>query len=284
VLSVPVLFGLERGNLIFLALLFLALHLNASNPWLKAIFLGLLINVKPYFAILLVQCLNIHQFKKVELMRSALIAAAIFFVSGIFADINFIDFFKSYLSFSKNTTLSLEGVVALPHSIAALSTIKGLINFGEGSRYTFWFSLLKVINYTAVLILLCTVLFKKTTTLELLIASFIIITNFSISTGGYILIIYIVLIPYLFQSKEYKKLIFFILLIQALPLDWINFMELDYISEKSYLGANLFPITPSYFLSIGSILRPLFNFSLLIIFLMHLFRKYPRITDASLAK
>jgi hypothetical protein len=277
VLSVPVLFGLERGNLIYLALLFLALYLNASNPWLKAICLGLLINVKPYFAILLIQYLNIHQFNKVELIRSILITAAIFFVSGFFAGIDLIDFFKAYLSFSQNTTLSVEGVVALPHSIAALSTIKGLISFSEGSRYTFWFSLLKVINYVAVLILLCTVLLKKTTPLELLIASIIILTNFSISTGGYILIIYIVLIPYLLQSKEYKKLLFFILLIYALPVDWINFIELNYPYIYSYLGGNIYINNPGFFLSIGSIIRPLFNFSLLIIFLMSLFRKYPRI-------
>jgi hypothetical protein len=276
VLSVPVLFGLERGNLIFLALLFLALYLNASNPWLKAIFLGLLINVKPYFAILLIQYLNMHQLNKGGLIRSILITAAIFFVSGFFAGINFIDFFKAYLSFSKNTTLSVEGVVALPHSIAALSTIKALISFGEGSRYTFWFSLLKVINYAAVLILLCTVLLKKTTPLELLIASIIILTNFFISTGGYILIIYIVLIPYLLQSKEYKKLLFFILLIYALPVDWMNFIELNYPYMYSYLGGNIYINNPGFFLSIGSIIRPLFNFSLLIVFLMSLFRKYPR--------
>ena len=277
VLSVPVLFGLERGNLIFLALLFLALYLNASNPWLMAICLGLLINVKPYFAILLIKYLNIHQFNKVELIRSILITAAIFFVSGFFAGIDLIDFFKAYLSFSQNTTLSVDGVVALPHSIAALSTIKVLISFGEGSRYTFWFSLLKVINYVAVLILLCTVLLKKTTPLELLIASIIILTNFSISTGGYILIIYIVLIPYLLQSKEYKKLLFFILLIYALPVDWINFIELNYPYIYSYLGGNIYINNPGFFLSIGSIIRPLFNFSLLIIFLMSLCRKYPRI-------
>ena len=280
VLSVPVLFGIERGNLIFLALLFLALYLNASNPWLKAIFLGLLINVRPYFAILLIQYLNIHQFNKVELIRSILITAAIFFVSGFFAGINFIDFFKAYLSFSKNTTLSVEGVVALPHSIAALSTIKALISFGEGSRYTFWFSLLKVINYVSVLILLCTVLLKKTTPLELLTASIIILTNFSISTGGYILIIYIVLIPYLLQSKEYKKLLFFILLIYALPVDWINFIELNNSYIKSYLGGNIYINNPGFFLSIGSIIRPLFNFSLLIIFLVSLFKKYPRVIYA----
>ncbi len=276
VLSVPVLFGIERGNLIFIALLFLALYLNASNPWLKALFLGLLINFKPYFAILLIQYLNIHQFNKTELIRSILINAFIFFASGLFAGSNFIEFFKAYLLFSKNTTLSAEGVVALPHSIAALSTIKALINFGEGSRYTFWFSLVKGINYFFVLTLLFTVLFKKITRLELLIASIIILTNFSISTGGYILIIYIILIPYLFQSGEYKKLIIFIILIYAAPVDWIHFMELNYLYMNSYLGGDLFIYKPAFFLSIGSILRPLFNFSLLMIFLMHLLRKYPK--------
>ncbi len=276
ILSVPVLFGLERGNLIFLSLLFLALHLNASNPWVKAIYFGLLVNIKPYFAILLIQYLNIHQFNKLELIRSILIAAAIFLVSGLLVGINFIDFFKAYLSFSKNTTLSVEGVVALPHSVAALSTIKKLISFGEGSSYTFWFSLLKVINYVSVLILVCTVLLKKTTRLELLIAGIIILTNFSISTGGYILIIYIALIPYLLQSKEYVKLLFLIVLIYSLPLDWINFLELKYSYTYSYLGGNLFINEPEFFLSIGSIFRPLLNFSLLIFFLTHLYRKYPR--------
>jgi hypothetical protein len=92
-LSVPVLFGLERGNLIFIALPFLALYLNASNPWLKALFLGLLINFKPYFAILLIQYLNIHQFNKAELIRSILITAAIFFVSGLLVGMNLFDFF-----------------------------------------------------------------------------------------------------------------------------------------------------------------------------------------------
>jgi hypothetical protein len=194
---------------------------------------------------------------------------------------NFIDYFETFFGFSKNGTLLIEGVVALPHSIAALSTIKTLVNQGAGSHYTFWFSLLKVINYAAVLLLLYTALFKKLTPLELLIASIVILTNFSISTGGYILIIYIVLIPYLLQSKEYKILLIFILLIFTLPLDWINFLKLDHYPVFSYLGGNVFISEPSHFLAIGSIFRPLFNFSLMIIFLMHLYKKYPRIINAA---
>ena len=280
-LSVPVLFGLERGNLIFLALLFLALYLNASNPWFKAIFLGLLINVKPYFVILLLPYLNFHQFNKVELIRTILITAVIFFGLGLLVELNLSDFFKAYLGFAKKGAISIEGVVALPHSIAALSAIKALVDFGTGSAYTFWFSLLKGLNYASVVLLLCTALFKKLTPLELFIASMIMLTNFSISTGGYILIIYIVLIPYLLQSIEYKKLLIFILLIFALPLDWINFLELKNFPKYSYIGGNIFIGEPSHFLAIGSIFRPLFNFSLMIIFLVHLYKKYSRIINAA---
>jgi hypothetical protein len=284
ILSVPVLFGLERGNLIFLGLLFLALYLSASNPWVKAICFGILVNIKPYFAILLILYLNIHNFNKLELIRSFLITAAIFFVSSFFVDINIIDFFNGYLSFSQNTTLSVEGVVALPHSIAALSTIKAFINFGEGSSYTFWFSLLKVINYFSVLLLLYLALVKKLSPLELLIASVVIITNFAISTGGYILIIYIALIPYLLQSKEYKLMIFCMVLIYSLPLDWIPILKLEYLYIYSYLGGNLHINNPSVYLSIGSIFRPLLNFSLMIMFLIYLIRKYSKIVNVCIAK
>ena len=236
-------------------------------------------NIKPYFAIFLLQYLNIHHFNKIDLIRLVLAALVIFFGLGLLAGMNFLDFFISYISFSKNTTLTAEGVVALPHSLAALSVIKSLINFGDGSSYIFWFSLLKVVNYISVLFLLYVALVKRLTPLELLIASIVILTNFSISTGGYILIIYIVLIPYLLQSKEYNKLLFFILFIYALPLDWINILELNYQNIYSYLGGNLLINEPTFFLSIGSIFRPTFNFLLLIIFLLHLLRKYPKLVN-----
>lgn len=274
-LSVPVLFGLERGNLIFLALFFLALYLSASNPWVKAICLGLLINIKPYFAILFLQYLNFHHFNKIEFLRSVLAVLAIFISLGLLAEMNFVDFFKSYLSFTKNTTLSVEGVIALPHSIAALSIIKGIIEFGEGSRYTFWFSLLKAVNYIAVVILLGVAVVKKITPLEILIASVVILTNFSISTGGYILIIYIVLIPYILDTEEYRHLIIYILLIYSFPFDLIQFWSIHYSHVSSYIGGDLLVNKPDLSISIGSVARPLLNFSLMMSFLVHLVKKYP---------
>lgn len=275
-MSSPVLFGIERGNLIFFALLFLALYLNATNEWLRAIYFGLLINIKPYFIILLIRYLNIHQINKVELTRSILIGMAIFFASGLLAGMNFVDFFKSYLFISRSNSIPVEGVIALPHSMAALSSIKLLIDFSGGSSYSFWFSLMKAANYIGIISLIFLCLTKKITKLELLIAGFILLTNFSVSTGGYILIIYLVLIPYLIRDKEYRYLLFYIILIYSAPLDWINILDLKYPYAVSYLSGGLIILDPPIFLSLMTILRPVLNFLLMIIFIWHLFKKYSK--------
>ena len=276
VLSIPVLFGIERGNLIFLALLFLALHLNAKGLWAKAIFLGLLINVKPYFVIFLLQYLNIYQFNIKELLRAVFISILIFFSLGETLNIDYLMFFSSYLEFAKNTTISVEGIVALPHSIAAFSSIKKLIIFGEGSRFTAWFSFLKVINYLVILMMIFFSLRKRLTNLELLIFSFFIMTNFSISTGGYILILYIILIPYLLSSEEYRKLIVYILLICVVPWDWVDLININYTHTKIFFGGGGVIENPDIHIGMGSLARPFANFFMAICYLNHIYRKYHR--------
>jgi hypothetical protein len=270
IFSIPVIFGIERGNLIFLSLLFLALYLNTSNLWAKAIFLGMLINIKPYFIILLVLYLNIHQFNVKELLRTIFTSAIIFFGLGIFTNIDFLNFFASYVEFSKNTTITVEGAVALPHSIAALSLVKKLILFPEGSRYTFWFSLLKVINYITVLTLIFFTITRYLSKPELLISSLLILTNFSISTGGYILIIYIIIIPYLLSSDEYKKFLFFIFFICVVPWDWINLIDIKYTFMPSYLGGNTLLYDPTFHIGLGTVVRPIMNFFMMAFYLKHI--------------
>lgn len=273
-LSIPVMFGLERGNLIFLALLFLALYLNATSPWVKAICLGLLVNIKPYFIIMLLQYCNLYKINKAQLIRSSIVIIITFVGFGIIVNMNFIDFFKSYLNFSKKGTISAESIASFPHSIAALSTIKALINFGEGHHYTFWFSLMKVINYVAVLILTIANLTRKLTDRELLISAILIISNFSIGTGAYILIMYIVIIPYLLKDKEYQFLLVGIILIFSFPMDLAQFFSVGHMHPHSYLGGNI-ALNDSPSISLGSLIRPVFNFCLMMSFLVHIIKKYP---------
>lgn len=272
-LSVPVLFGLERGNLIFVALLFLGLYLNSSNPWTKCFYFGLLVNIKPYFIVLLLQYINIYQYDKNTLIRMILSSLIIFFGFSFFADLSLYNFISNYISFSKNTTLSPEGVVSLPHSIAAMSFIKAFIKFEGQSSYTFWFSCLKVANYLTVIALLYLSIIKKLSPVELLIACFLILTNALISTGGYILAIYIVLIPYLLVNEEYKKFIFYILVIYCLPVDWFSLINLNFAYVESYLG-NREIQNPDLKLSVGSLIRPITNFLFMMFFIGHVVKKY----------
>jgi hypothetical protein len=103
----------------------------------------------------------------------------------------------------------------------------------------------------------------------------IILTNFSISTGGYIFIIYIILIPYLLNNQEYRNFIIYILLIYVFPFDFINFWKVNYSHVISYIGGDLLINNPNLYISFGSLVRPLLNFSLMMGFLLHLVKKYP---------
>lgn len=282
-LTVPVLFGFERGNLIFWALLFLAFYLQSSNVWIKALFFGLLVNIKPYFVILLLQYININNFNKKQLIISILLSIGIFTFFGILANIDLLRFFKSYFIFSKNTTLSPEGVISLPHSLLSLTYIRGFI-FVDGcirftflglcSTYSFWFSILKIASYFLTIFLIVIAIVKPLSKLELLIACIFLVTNFSVSTGGYILIIYLALIPYLINSREYRYFIYPILAILVIPIDWIKLIGVDFPTRVSYLGGDTLENVTTW-ISLGSIVRPLLNFSIMVFFIHHVIKKYP---------
>lgn len=275
VLGAPVLFGLERGNMIFWALPFLALYLSTSNQWLKAVFFGILVNIKPYFGILLLQYLNISNLDKLQFARSIFSSLFIFIALGLLVKLNFIRFLEFYLLFSKKGAITAEGIIAIPHNLMALSFINNFISYSNGHSYTFWFSLLKVIGYLSVFILILLTILKPLSRLEILISSFVIITNFSISTGGYILIIYIVLIPYLLNSEEYKKIVLPIMIIYALPMDWVRIVRVGVNENISYLGGNIILEDISMWVGLGSIVRPLMNFAIIAFFITHLLKKYP---------
>jgi hypothetical protein len=276
IFSSPVLFALERGNLIFFALAIIALYLNTNTSWTKSFYLGVLINIKPYFVVLLIQAINFESLKKKFLLQTIFFTILIFFLLGYLVGMDFIEYFKTYLIFGKNNSVSAEGAVVFANNLGALARINELIYSSVYQRYTFWYSVLKVISLTSVLILLYVSVRKPLNELELLLSSIVILTNLSEKTGGYILILYIVLIPYLIYCREYRFLLVPILSIFALPLDWINLFSLNIPNNShSYLGGVVLGAEVNKFtISAGSIVRPLLNFSILWFLLRHLAKKY----------
>lgn len=277
-LSVPVLFALERGNLIFLAVLFLGLYASAENQWLKAIYLGVLINIKPYFLILVIQYLNYYQFNKSALLKTFLAGLAIFLITSFAPGFSLVNFVRSYLYIGSGVEISADGMLALSNSLLNLYAVKWVLVYGSGpfatqSSYAFWFSLLKVLGHAFSFSLLLLALFRPINRHELLIASIILITNFSVATGGYILLCYLPLLPYLFGSSEYRKLSIFVAIIFVLPIDWLEILPVYFQVHDSYLGGTT--INGAIFsVSLGSIARPVCNFLLMALFVVYLVKKY----------
>ena len=274
-LSAPVLFGLERGNMIFFGLPLMALYLDSKSSAKKALYLAALINIKPYFLVLLIRYMNLRSINKKMITQVTIFTAVIFFVLSSFAGLDCVKFFQSYFLFLSKYTITAEGAVGFAHNLAALARIKELIYFGQHQHYSFWFSVLKVMSSLSILILVYQIILKPLSQLELIIGSVVILTNFSVSTGGYILMIYILLIPYLFYSPEYRFLLVPILGIFTFPLDWINLFSIPATHFYSYLGnTTLLTSAQDYQIAAGSVVRPLLNFSVLSLFSVHLVGKY----------
>ena len=78
------------------------------------------------------------------------------------------------------------------------------------------------------------------------------------------------------DSKEYQKLILPILAIFTLPVDWVLLFNIPYPFMNSYLGGvDLTGANGDYWIAVGSVVRPILNYIILIMFLVHLLRKYP---------
>ena len=277
VLSTPVLFSIERGNLVFWALLFLALYLNSKSPWARAIFFGLLVNVKPYFMALLILDSNFYKFNGPAIFRNVTCALVLFFGLGWFAGINFSKYFSTYLSFSSAGVISMDGYLAMPNSLVSLIYIKR--TFVDTSRlassYQFWVSTLNVLAISGPLILIFISLFKRLSKNELRMSALIFIANFSPSTGGYVYLFYILIIPYFLDLDDYRSLLIILLMIFSMPFDWFNIINFSFeIPRPSYFGGGAPLNNINVWISLSSILRPLFNFLLMSIFTFKLIRKY----------
>ena len=286
-LSMPILFAFERANLIFLGLLFLALYLNASSSLWRAIFLAILVNIKPYFAVFLLPYLNKDRFDLRFIASVAGISAFLFLSLGWLAGMSVIGFFSDMFLFRSGGQIPMVHILALPHSIDALLApisalgrpMKSAASFHLDTltyQYlTYFTTVVGLVNKLTLLALVALVVLKRMSYFELLLASFIVITNLSVATGGYILIMYILLIPYLLNSNEYRKYLIPIVIIFSTPFDWIKIQALRLEPVESYLGGVTLE-NIDFYLGIGSVIRPITNYLLLAWLTLSLFRKYSK--------
>lgn len=272
IFSTPMLFAFERGNLIVLAPAIIA-YMLASKRLNKSIMLALLINLKPYFVILTVS--RLIKIGWPALLHTALISGLIFTITGLVLDSHFYLFFQNIFSFSKAEELfSLREVMSMPSSISAITYVlkdsAGLtfaLNYLSMSVLSITVSSIEIFKW---LIILTTflILFLKSRFInenEMLLSLIAITSNLGIWVGGYSIILYAPLIP-VFVSMRYKSLYMIALILLALPLDTLCFLEDNLGMSYSFVSDSV--VNVYWTLGIGSFLRPFINISLLLILII----------------
>jgi len=268
-LSSPMLFTLERGNLILLAPIFLALAVSEIGM-VRSLSIALLINLKPYFALLLIYYFARKNWR--GLTGCITISGLIFTITGLALDNNFLYFFINLFSFSQEAELfSLREVMALPSSISAFSYI---LNHPDGAifaagflspeRVTILIYLIETLKWCALGIALAALFMRadKIPDAEIFVLLVVFISNLGIWVGGYTYILYIALIPVVIKMRSNWLYIILISLI-SMPLDIIPMLG-DYIGMQfSYLAGEKIEIY--WTMGLGGILRPSANILLLML-------------------
>jgi len=261
------LFGLERGNLIFFSLLTLAIYIYSKTELVKALSFAILINLKPYFLIIylvrLIDYRNVAD-NKHFLFLAPLFTAFIFILSGLILGQEFYMLPLNILGFAtKKGLLSPAEVLTLPTSMTAISyLVKLIVEFKVPSivslviKLTVFFYLFKLLKL---------VYEKKCSKNDLIIIAVIFITNYSVNSGPYALLFYLPIIGILFRMNEFKILVPVVIMLYGGALDLIPLYHFQGHKMEVFLSGQFIQIEP--FLTLGTLIRPILNFMVLILFL-----------------
>ncbi len=278
-LSPPMLFTIERGNLIIFALGFLALAF-ARPGWARAFAIGVLINIKPYFALYLVALALTRRPK--ELVACTMVAGVIFLFSGIVLDDRFLTFIPNILQFSQeNVLFSAREILSLPSSISAFTYVLQTY-FSQGGTLSVagigietMISLIEAAKWIGIAGLFSSLALAGRHIPEdfALAAMTVAITNLGVWVGGYSFIFYFVLIP-IFLRMAYWKLYLVLITLILLPIDVITILRDNIGDQYAYLSGAT--VSVDWQLGLGAIARPAVNFCMLLAISFEVFSKYAR--------
>lgn len=265
VLSFPMLFSLERGNLILLSLIPLA-YVFSAQIWVRLISIAILVNLKPYFILLFLAYLTQRKWK--EMAYAILVTTLIFLVSGLIYDAShFILIVRNLISFGGSSNpLSILEVINFSSSISMFSFIasKKLITIPFLEHYpTILYivvKLVEILKWTLIISSLY-ILYKKYRVIDMRETTVLLlamISNIGVSVGGYIFITYIVAIPTL-MHMQLKRIYISFLIFMSLPFLCINVFEQGKMKAFffSYLSHEF--VYPAYTIDISALLRPILN-------------------------
>ncbi|MHB1700948.1 MAG: hypothetical protein ACYCSN_12615 [Acidobacteriaceae bacterium] len=265
--SLPFLFALERGNLILLVTPLLPLLLGKSPRW-RVLALVVLINIKPYFALLLLAYIAKRYWD--ELFITVLATGATYLATATLIDANFTSMLFNLVGFGQNANVfSLREMLSFPSSVSAFSAVLSTPRFIYSKYSTGWLNAEWLVGFIEVckwglIAWSLTALFRagKDVSIRVALAILIIVTtNFGTAVGGYSLIFYFALIPIL-KDMRYAPMYFLLLAAIYLPIDPLFPLVRNNIGTQiSFLVGHAVDV--QWTLGLATVLRPGFNLLLL---------------------
>lgn len=274
ILSAPFLFVLERGNLIVYTLPILYIFFN-SEKLSKVICLSALVNMKPYFGILIIPSFLKKNYY--ELFIFLLFSSSIYAITSTIIGPEFLEFVKNLFLFNESI-FSLREVMALPstilsHIIFISNTEMNLADNNYINKNLFINILYAAYIFLIFLFLYTIIRFRNELCSKELICLLIIgLTNFFYQIGGYSIIFYFIIIPYLY--KNYRFLLYFIIPL-FLPLDIVPVFSDIILYKYSYLYNGYTDI--NYSLGVGALIRPILNYLLLFFMCISIIERFTNI-------
>ena len=269
------LFGLERGNLIIISLLVLAIYINAKTELGKALSFAILVNLKPYF--LIIYLVRLLDYKNTAnnhfLFLAPLLSALIFILTGLILGQEYYMLPLNILGFaSKKGLLSPTEVLTLPTSITAISyLVKIIVEFKVPSIVSL---AVKLAVFFYLFKLLKLAFEKKCSTNDLSIIAIIFITNYSVSSGPYAMLFYLAVIGILYRIKEFQLLLLITIMLYGGILDLIPIYHYKDDMQNVYLSGELIEIES--YLTLGTVVRPVINFIFLILYIQRITKLEPK--------
>lgn len=267
ILSSPMLFTLERGNFIIVTLVLLALAISHTGVY-RSILFALLINIKPYFFVLTLLFLIKGRWK--EFFFCVGVAASVFLTTGLLLDSNFLLFFVNILNFSSNNHLvPLRDILSVQSSISAYSAVFRDVNFESSRLYSvlpypqLFLSVIEFLKWTVISIALVTLFktSKKITDQYIIAILVVVISNLSISVGGYTLILYFTLIP-IFFAMRFRWFYLATLTLIYTNTDFFPLVVQENLGfQFSFLSNSV--VNVSWTLGLNNFLKPMLNITLL---------------------
>lgn len=278
IMSAPMLFALERGNTIIIGLFLLAYSLsNTISKATRLTLIAILINIKPYFVLLTISYLIKR--KWIDFLFCMGVAGLLFLVTGALIDDNFFLFFSNVLNFSNsNKPISLREIMTLPSSISVYSLVLSSESFCVG-RYSdfcehlnFLPSIIEVFKWFAIItgVTFLTRRYKCVSDEEIMAFLVVLISNMSVSVGGYSFLLYFAVFPVI-RSMEFRLyyLFFLAFIYSSVSIRIISLSQQDV--QYSFLSNSY--VAPLWSLDINYLLKPAVNFLFFLLFVYEIYRR-----------